>query len=353
VSPPIIAIDARLAGGDSTGDSSYWSGLLSGLSHLDTNARFLLYSNAERPAGIPNCDNFEWITLRSSSSRWFSLVAMPMAARRRNASVLHTQYNLSPLVGRTGVTTIHDVSFFIGPEWFRPRDLIILKRFIPATVRRAKRIITVSSTSKSEIERFLPAARGKTDVTPLACPLHIDPVSGQLPPGVDGRYLLTVGTRWPRKNMQLAIDAAAKAQMPIVLTGKAAWGPEQMIGDVRTTGYVDSTTLSALYRHAALYLAPSRHEGFGLPLLEAFACGCPVMCSEGGALPEVAGDAAAVMHSWRSSDWADAIRELMKDSSKLDDLRRRGRARLAQFSWDETARLTLEVYKQIAMETGS
>ncbi|MFI5385650.1 MAG: glycosyltransferase family 4 protein [Fimbriimonadales bacterium] len=356
MSEPLIAIDARLAAGASTGDSSYWSGLLYGLSRISPPARFLLYSNASRPPGIPDIDRFQWITIPGSNLRWWNLVSLPLAVRRAGASVLHTQYNLSPLAGRTGVTTIHDVSFFIGPEWFRPRDLFVLRRFVPASVRRARRVLTVSEMSKSEIETFIPASRGKTVVTPNACPIHINPQSGvdvRAQFSLQGPFLLTVGTRWPRKNMQLAVDAAAGARYPLVVTGKPGWGDESFPPNVTATGYVDDDTLSALYCQASLYLAPSRHEGFGMPLLEAFACGCPVLCSSGGALPEVAGNAAVVMQTWEVTAWTSAIAGLMEDSSKLDDLRRRGRERVAQFSWDETARLTMEAYRQVAMENGS
>lgn len=268
---------------------------------------------------------------------------------------MHTQYNLSPLA-RGGITTVHDVSFFIGPEWFKARDLLIMRRFVPSSVKRAARVIAVSETDKLEIESYIPAAKGKTAVTPLACPTHIDPtaevdVRSQF--DIEGPFLLTVGTRWPRKNMALAVEAASKTPYPLVITGKAAWGEGALPSTAKPTGYVDDKTLSALYREASLYLAPSRHEGFGLPLLEAFACGCPVLCSSGGALPEVAGDAAVVMKSWEAVDWTQAILELMNDSSKLDDLRRRGRNRLSHFSWERTAELTMDVYRQVAMEKGA
>lgn len=352
----LVSIDARLAAGESTGDSSYWTGLLHGLSKIAPDARFLLFSNAARPPGIPESDRFEWRCVPAVNLRWWNLVAFPLAARRAGSHVLHTQYNLSPMAGRIGVTTIHDVSFFVGPEWFKPRDLAILTRFIPASVKRAARVLTVSETSKGEIERFIPASRGKTVAIPEACPIHIDPNSTvPVRPmfGLHGPYLLTVGTRWPRKNMELAVSAADVAGYPLVVTGKPGWGDDLMRSNTKATGYVDAQTLSALYREATLYLAPSHHEGFGLPLLEAFACGCPVMCSDGGAFPETAGDAAVVMHSRRWKDWTDAILELAADSSKLNDLRRRGYARVAQFSWEETARRTMDVYRQVSMEKQS
>src|SRR5687767_6719140 len=118
----LVAIDARLVGGTATGDSTYWLGLLYGLSQIATDFKFLLISNAKAPPKIPQSDNFRWMTVPARSNRWWSLVRFPLAARKAGAGVSHTQYNLSPLVGRSGITTIHDVSFFIGPEWFQPKD---------------------------------------------------------------------------------------------------------------------------------------------------------------------------------------------------------------------------------------
>jgi alpha-1,3-rhamnosyl/mannosyltransferase len=164
---------------------------------------------------------------------------------------------------------------------------------------------------------------------------------------VEAPYLLTVGTRWPRKNMSLAIEAAKIAGSKIVVTGKAGWGEESLGGNAQTVGYVSNESLCALYSGASLYLAPSRHEGFGIPVIEAFACGCPVLCSIGGALPEVAGDAAFVEPTWDPQHWAESIRNLLGDSGKLHDLRRRGFERVKLFDWVESARLTAEVYREV------
>ena len=228
---------------------------------------------------------------------------------------------------------------------------------VPRSIKRAKRVITVSETSKSEIEAYIPAAVGKVRVTYNALGDNIKPMSEDEARtevrrlGIDGPYLLTVGTRWPRKNMALAIEAVGLLPEPspykLVVTGKPGWGPE--VGNARTVfpGYVSDRELTALYQCAALYVAPSRHEGFGIPLLEAWACGCPVLCSTGGALPEVAGDAAEVVEGWESLDWSRAILGLLADSSKLERLRQRGRERLRQFSWVETAKKTVEVYREV------
>lgn len=352
----VVAIDARLAGGQSTGDSTYWNGLLLGLSELNEDFRLLVYINGPKPTGIPDDPRFTLVSAHARSERMWSLIRFPISARKMGAQVVHTQYNLSPLACKRGVTTIHDVSFFIGPEWFPARHRLLLQQFVPSSARRARAVLTVSETSKKEIERYIPASRGKVHVTPNALNPAIRPQDRTRAEavvverfGVKPPFLLSVGTRWPRKNMQLAVDAARMAGLPLVLTGKAGWGEERYGEHVVATGYVSDVELSALYSSAAAYLAPSRHEGFGLPLLEAFACGCPVVCSSGGALPEVAADAALVMPSWEPGDWAARIRELLADSSKVDAMRVRGLRRLSDFSWAETARQTLRVYREAAI----
>lgn len=348
----VVAIDARLMTQNMTGDTSYWRGLVTGLASLESDLRFLLMSNTEQPAGIPASDKFQWINVPARSSRWWSLVTFPLGARRRGARVLHTQYNVSPLAGRCAVTTIHDVSFFIGPNWFSPRDRFLLRWQVPASVKRASRVITVSETSRKEIEQFIPASKGKVRVTPNALGENIRPMpqadaeASVKNLGVETPYVLTVGTRWPRKNMPLAVRSAQAAGQRLVVTGKQGWGEE--LSDAVYTGYVDDHSLTALYQCADLYLAPSFHEGFGIPLLEAFACGCPVLCSPGGALPEVSGGAAEIAPDFEVQTWADRIRSLLADSSKLDAMRQRGFARVKDFSWEKTAQLTCQAYLEAA-----
>jgi glycosyltransferase involved in cell wall biosynthesis len=360
---PRIAIDARLVGGQSTGDSTYWTGLVAGLSRVNTNYRFLLFSNARRPPGIPESERFEWIRVPARSSRWWSYARFPLLARRMNASAIHTQYSLSPLAGNLGITTVHDVSFFIGPEWFKAKDRAILRTTVPAAARRAARIITVSDTSKGEIAKYISGIEDKIRVTYPAAHPGIAPIKKLAAKqkikknlGIDGPFVLTVGTIWPRKNTQLAVEAMsllpAAIRRELVLTGKSGWGsgykPQATSHKPFSTGYVTFEDLSALYSAADLYLAPSRHEGFGIPLIEAFHCGCPVLCSSGGALPETAGNAAEIEPTWDAEHWAKTIQSLLQDSSKLDQLRAKGLERAKRFTWEETARKTLQVYKEVA-----
>ncbi|MBS1716610.1 MAG: glycosyltransferase family 4 protein [Armatimonadetes bacterium] len=352
-----IAIDARLIGASATGDSTYWAGLVFGLSQLSDSFRLLLISNQPKPSDLPNDERFVWRRLPGSNSRWWSYVSFPLFARREGADVIHTQYSLSPLAGRRGITTIHDVSFLIGPEWFKPRDRFLLSRTVPAAARRAAAVITVSETSKGEIERLIPAAKGRVTATPLAAATWIKRVEEEEARrtvkndfGLEGEFLLTVSTRWPRKNMKLAVDAVLGMDrgVPLALTGKAGWDGTEGGGRIRALGYVTNEQLCALYSTASAYLCPSWHEGFGLPLLEAFRCGCPVITSSGGALPEVAGDAAIVLPPDKPGPWTQAIQELLSNSSKMAQMRECGFRREAEFSWRKTAETTLNVYRQVA-----
>ncbi len=347
-----IAIDARLVGGTSTGDSTYWTGLLHGFAKLASEDSLLFISNTAKPSGIPWKSNWRWLTAPARSGRWWSLVTFPLAARRAGAGAIHVQYNLSPLA-RRGITTIHDVSFFIGPQWFGAKDRLLLQRFVPASARRSTRVIAVSETCRREIEQYIPAAKGKTVVTPEAAAPWVQPmdpaqakahIAGLA--GTDEPYLFTLGTSWARKNQRLAEQAVnlAASTPKLYVGGKPSAGDSDS-ARVRRLGYVNQGDLSALYSAAEAFILPSLHEGFGLTLLEAFACGCPVLCGTGGALPEVAADAATIVPSYEPEAWAKALESML--SSNLDALRARGRKRAAEFSWATTASLTRQVYEAV------
>ena len=149
--------------------------------------------------------------------------------------------------------------------------------------------------------------------------------------------------------MQLAVQAAEQAAAEtgakLVVTGKH--GVDLASPNVIATGYVDTDTLSSLYQAAQLYLAPSFHEGFGIPLLEAMRCGAPVMCGPGGAMPEVAGWAALIMPDYDVDTWAKGIRKLSGDESKLAELRNLGFEREREFTWEASARKHVEIYREL------
>ncbi len=218
----------------------------------------------------------------------------------------------------------------------------------------------MSEASKSELVRCLGIDAGRVSVTPLAPGPNIYPLSSSEAAQelsalhVTTPIMLTAGTRSPRKNMGLAIEMMnhLPKHFPhkLILAGRFDWGPELLTSRVSALGYVSDRALSALYSTADLYVAPSLHEGFGIPVLEAFVCQCPVLCSSGGALPEVAGGAAVVEQSWAPAQWAETASTLLDDSGTLEAMRQRGLERSAHFSWPRTAEMTLDVYRRVAFD---
>ncbi|MDK3162274.1 glycosyltransferase family 1 protein [Kamptonema cortianum] len=354
-----VAIDARLAAKQSTGDTSYWRGLLDGLAKLNLPAKFLLFSNTPPPPEVPLSSQFNWEFVPGKIERYWSLVTFPLAAKRAHADVIHTQYNVSPLSGSRAVTTIHDVSFFVNREWFPPKVTAVMQAALPRSAARAARILTVSEHSKQEIEQFIPQARGKVVVTPNALGSTITPfdanqarelVASRL--GINSPYIFTIGSAWKRKNLDLAFATSKSLQSTFPHTLAVSGRPENVPDrpNVKATGYVDDSLMSALYSGASLFLLPSLHEGFGIPLLEAFACSCPVLCGNGGALPEVAGDAAIIAPDYNEETWLRLASEILTDSGKVSEMARRGLIRVQAYNWEETARLTWQVYEEVARD---
>ncbi|MEI7985256.1 MAG: glycosyltransferase family 1 protein [Armatimonadota bacterium] len=346
-----VAIDARLIGGTSTGDSTYWTCFLQALLEKHPDVELVCISNQEKPKNVPYINNITWHFVPARSSRWWSMVAFPLAARKLGAQILHGQYGISPLA-KNGVSTIHDVSFMVNPTWFTKRDEALLRTGVQITSKSAKRLITVSETSKDEILRYFPSAKGKTFVALNACPPWIKkaPTENVLRRiGIESDYLLTVGTNWARKNMKLALDstltAANELNLKLVITGKQ--GADLKADHIVSTGYVDTETLSALYSGSKLFLAPSLHEGFGITLLEAMRCETPVLCGPGGAMPEVTGTAGFVMQDYDPVTWATAIGKLLRDPSKLNELRTKGIGREKEFTWAQSAEAHYNVYREM------
>jgi alpha-1,3-rhamnosyl/mannosyltransferase len=355
----IVAWDARLISSRSTGDSAYWRGLLAGFAELSPpDFRLLLYSNAPRPAGIPDGAAFEWVELAGKGGRWWSLAQFPAAARRAGADVIHTQYAISPLAGRRSVSTFHDISFRINPGWFSAKDARLLSAAFSLAARTAGAVITVSETSQREIEDAEPGLRGRVAWTHNALPVSFPMLSAEegaairQAKGWTAPYCLTVGTRWPRKNMGLAARAmdALPPRLPhrLMISGKAGWGESELGERGVATGWLDDDELAALYQGAAALLCPSWHEGFGIPILEGFASGCPVICGPGGAMPEVAGGAALVTADYETATWTAAIAGLLSSPEEQARLRSLGEERLGAFSWRAAAEKTLSVYQSVA-----
>ncbi len=262
------------------------------------------------------------------------------------------------------VYTMHDLSLSRYRHTHPLERVWFNEVFFPRRIRYAAHLLTVSQFVRSEIIEalHLPATR-ITAIHHAPAPLFqprsaegIRMVRERF--GISGDYLLFVGSLEPRKNLHLLIQALRNSSVRpmLVLAGWEGWGDKGWLQSVAgselekrivLTGYVDDETLACLYSGAAAFVYPSLYEGFGLPILEAMACGCPVICSRAASMPEVAGDAALLIDPADADDLKASIERLMPDEVLRNRMRERGFARVREFSWRKAAECTVEVFRRV------
>lgn len=379
-----IGIDARTLSGRYTGDRTYWRGLIEGLAAVDSVNEYVLYRRLPIEGDLPvTGPNFTWREIASPSrdALWMQM-AFPKAVKSDRIDVAHTQYN-TPLFGMSCpiVTTVHDVHWMEHPEHFPAKDLATMKRFLPGSLRRACHVIAVSDSTRRDLLRHYKhhIDKSKVTVTPLAAANHFQPPDGGQESardsvntqfGLQGRpYILSVGVLQPRKNLRLLLDAFALAVLgpsalphALVIVGKRGWGNDELDDRLRAlpdavrervvlTDYVPDKDLPLLYGGADALCYPSVYEGFGLPPLEAMACGTPVIVSNSSSLPEVVGDAGILLSASNSEPWARAMEKIGLDSLTRARWSARALERAASFRWEHTATKTLTVYAGCVKET--
>ncbi len=262
------------------------------------------------------------------------------------------------------VVTVHDLLFRTFPEAYTARGVAFHERGVAHLGDVDAALCPSASTADSV--RALPNAPPIVEVTPLGCDLRAASESQVIEAlaalGVRRPYVLWIGSREPRKNLRGVIEAFASASRGgldpatrLVLAGPAGWGEDPtdalvaelgLADRIVSPGYVDGPVKAALLTGAAAFLFPSLGEGFGLPVLEAMACGAPVIASDRAALPEVAGDAALLVAP-EAERLGEALGRVLTDPALAHDLRERGLARAAGFTWERTARLTADVYRRV------
>jgi alpha-1,3-rhamnosyl/mannosyltransferase len=260
---------------------------------------------------------------------------------------------------------IYDTSFLQFPQFTEERNLRFLKARIRDTAARADAVFTVSRTSAGEIHRLLNVPTDRIfcvypgiDAAFRRPPEH-DIAAFRRKNGLDRPYLLTVGTIEPRKNLEFLVDVFDRLNRfdgDLVLAGGLGWKYEPILeriskspraARIRRFGHIPDGDLPALYAGAELFVLPSLYEGFGLPPVEAMACGVPVVASSGGALPEILGASARIVGSFSVDDWTQAIDSLLADTSARGKLSEGGPRHASGFSWSATAAQTAEVYRKV------
>ena len=335
---PLVVVDADVLGRERTGDETYVENLLRRLSALTADAGLRIAAVTRHPELVP--DGIIPLPLPATLQELRMAWSLPRLLRRIRPALVHTQHALPLTRPCPAVVTIHDVSFARDASLMGWKDRAIFRTMVPRAVRNAARVFAVSERTKRDVMEIYGVAAGRIVVTPNG----VDAVF--TPDGHDrrGAYVLFVGAIQARKNPLAAADAAAAVGLPLVVAGPAkdetlARELARRGADLR--GYVDKPALAQLYRGAACLVQTSRYEGFGLPVLEAMASGTPVVAVPEPALVEVAGDAAVFA---RPSELPDAIRRALAERERLVAA---GLERARAFSWDESARRTVAVYREV------
>jgi glycosyltransferase involved in cell wall biosynthesis len=326
-----------------------------------------LYNLAAVGAGLS-------LRLAAARARNFSLAEqwrVPRLLRELGAAVYHSPYFLMPYrPGCPGVVTVHDLIPLRYPADYSPGARLVFAAGIRLAVRAASRVIVVSQASARDLQSYLRASPNKLAAIPEAPDPIFRPQSAEAIGQVRARYklpsdyVLYLGSNKPHKNLPRLVRAFAQLAPAtvgatiLVIAGQwddrypqAKAAAQAAPGRVRFLGPVAQADLPALYAGATLFAFASVYEGFGLPPLEAMACGVPVVCSNTAALAEVVGEAALLFDPLDLAQMRAVLERALSDGELRAELARRGLERARQFSWEQTARQTLDVYRQIARVT--
>ncbi|HZL48548.1 MAG TPA: glycosyltransferase family 1 protein [Solirubrobacteraceae bacterium] len=297
---------------------------------------------------------------------------LPRLAARAGVDLLHSLASTAPLWGRfRRVVTVHDLIYARFPEahaGIRDKGMKVL---VPQAVRRSHRVIADSRSTREDLIELIGASPERIDVVPLGlggvrreAPLPERELRERFELG-ERRVLLSLSAKRPHKNLLALIGALAllpgEGRPLLVLPGyhtaheaelRERAAQAGVAADVRFLGWMSGPEIEGLWAIAAAFVFPSLYEGFGLPVLEAMARGVPVACSDASSLPEVAGDAALLFDPRQESAIAEALRRLLNDAALCERLRARGLTRVAEFTWERSARLTLESYGRTLAPAG-
>ena len=366
-----IGLDARLLAYRREGIARYILELATRLPHVidDPEVRLVIFQSRKdlntRIAGPRVQTAYVWTP---PHHRWEQRT-WPLEIVFRRVSLLHSPDFIPPFTGSfRKVITIHDLHFLKYPDFMTAESRRYYAGQIERAVRVADHIIAVSQTTRADLMAYFGLPSDRVSVVYEAASAVYRP----LPPavarevlerlGLEQGYILFVGTWEPRKNLPMLLRAYARLldrrpeAPPLVLAGRRGWLYQEIlewphrlhIADrLRWIEGPDDPTLAALYNGAAFLVFPSLYEGFGLPAVEAMACGTPVIVSDRGALPEVVGDAGVILPAEDESRWTEAMEALLEDPEARERMRRKGLERAAAFSWDRAASETWEIYRRV------
>lgn len=365
-----IGIEARWLTFEKTGFGNYAFHLLKELSQIDNKNKYLIYLNSEYAnSAIFANNNFAKKIIRQRPEIYKHIsIPFDIMAKRRRFDFFHFLYNApSLLLPCPFILTVHDVSYKYIPDMISKKNLFSITAQLFLNAKRAHRIISVSENTKKDIMKYFKIPEEKIVVIYEGVNESFEIITDnqkkrtiaekyQLP----DKFILYVGTYLPHKNLETLLYAYhdlkqhRKISHALVLAGKKARNFEaisnlisnlDLTDDVKTIGFVPEEDLPCLYNLADLFVFPSLYEGFGLPLLEAMACGTPVLASDASCLPEIGGDGALYFSPRNKNEIAEKIYALLSNSTMRTELIERGCKRSQLFSWRRMTDNTLQVYE--------
>ncbi len=364
-----IGIDARIVAYRRGGIASYVAHLLPALAALDADDAYRVLRSWRDPTRSEAGPNMRRATLWTPPHHRLERWTLGLEVSRLKLDLLHSTDSIPPALGaRRFVITVHDLNFLYYPQFLTAESRRYYNDQIAWAVERADHILADSEATRGDLNRLLHVPLDKVTTVYLAAdpafrPLPADEVATALASyHLSSGYLLFVGTLEPRKNLPGLLSAyrilldRGETKKPLVLIGGRGWLYEETFRRVEKLGLAErvrfledvaDADLPALVNGAALLCMPSFYEGFGLPALEAMACGTPVVVSDRGSLPEVVGEAAIQVDPDEPEAIAEGIARLLRDPALRARLRKAGLRQAARFTWEQTARQPLAVYRSL------
>ncbi|GAH31265.1 unnamed protein product [marine sediment metagenome] len=354
--------------GEKGGVGLYTRNIVKNLLEIDKDNQYVLfYQGKRRKTSFSGYSNVEEQWINVPYKMLWDQIFIPFSALKSRIDLLFSPKWTVPLVlPCKTVIVVPDVGYYLYPEFYGLKDILYLKFIIPLYLRKTTRIIAVSHTSKKDIIKFTGVDKSKIVAIHVATDIFTGPLNSSFIEKVKtkyalpSRFILHVGIIYPEKNVERLIQAFAKVaeKFPhkLVLVGGFRWKYSRVFGlieefnlkdKVIITNWIPRSELPAFYKLADLFAFPSLYEGFGVPVLEAMACGCPVVTSSTGATPEIVGDAALIVNPKSVDEIYKATVRVLEDEKLKKELVSKGYARAKKFSWEKSARETLSVFKEL------
>lgn len=380
---PRFGYDRKTGLPNRVGSGQYCYELLTSLNKIDRENNYIIYLPQGATYDLPKeRENWHYKIVKPRKLWTLFGLSLEFLMRRSKVDVFFSPTHYLPLfVSVSSTISILDLSYIHFPELFKKKDLIQLNFWTKYSVKKTRRIFTISQASKDDIIKTYGVAQDKVIVTYPGVKSEIINSKSQINSkfkmqnskllkdkyGIQRQYILFVGTLQPRKNIVRLIQAFAKisnlksqtSNLQLVIVGKKGWmwkeileAPKKLEVEkrVRFLHNVSDEDLPVFYKNAICFILPSLYEGFGLPILEAMKYGCPVITSNVSSLPEAGGDAALYFNPLDVSDIKNKIEQVLEDKELKRQMIEKGYEQVKKFSWEKTARKTLEVLQELSMK---